>query len=95
MNKYSLLLLAALASSAFAQDSYHQGYVTKNGTYVAPHYQTAPDNTLLNNYSTRGNLNPYTGQPGIVNPYQSPSPTYQQPQQRRCFRDMYGNVNCQ
>lgn len=95
MKKYSLMLLAMLASSALAQDVYHQGYVTQNGTYVAPHYQTAPDNTRMNNYSTQGNVNPYTGQAGTVNPYQTPAPTYNQPQQRHCFRDMYGNVSCQ
>jgi hypothetical protein len=88
MNKYSLLLLAALASSAFAQDSYHQGYVTKNGTYVAPHYQTAPDNTRMNNYSTQGNVNPYTGQPGTVNPYAQPAYTAPQVPMYEPFRPM-------
>jgi hypothetical protein len=39
-------------------------YVTRQGTYVAPHYQTNPNSTQLDNYSTRGNINPYTGQMG-------------------------------
>jgi hypothetical protein len=40
------------------------GYVTKNGTYVAPHMQTNPNSTRGDNWSTKGNTNPYTGQPG-------------------------------
>lgn len=68
-----------VAVSAFANDVYHQGYYRDNGTYVQPHYQTAPDNTRLNNYSTQGNVNPYTGQPGTVNPYTPPAPVYQAP----------------
>lgn len=88
MKTASLLLLALLSTPALA-DKQVNGYVTKNGTYVAPHYRTAPDSTRLNNYSTQGNTNPYTGQSGTVNPYpvyQAPAPqpmpnTYQ-PQQR-------------
>jgi hypothetical protein len=38
------------------------------GTYVAPHVQTNPNNTQLDNYGTRGNINPYTGQMGTRNP---------------------------
>ena len=40
------------------------GYTTKNGTYVAPHFQTNPNSTRNDNYSTRGNLNPHTGEEG-------------------------------
>jgi opacity protein-like surface antigen len=78
--KKTLLLLAIIAGSASAADVYTQGYQRNNGTYVQPHYQTAPDNTNLNNYSTQGNTNPYTGQQGHVQP--NPYPNYQ-PQQRQ------------
>jgi hypothetical protein len=44
------------------------GHTTKNGTYVQPHYRTAPDHTKLNNWSTKGNTNPYTGKVGTKNP---------------------------
>ena len=37
------------------------GYTRNNGTYVAPHYQTNPNNTQMDNYGTRGNLNPHNG----------------------------------
>jgi opacity protein-like surface antigen len=67
--KFAPLLLALLAGSVLANDVYHQGYMRNDGTYVQPHYQTAPNNTRLDNYSTQGNVNPYTGQAGTVNPY--------------------------
>jgi opacity protein-like surface antigen len=70
MKRYALFLAGLLASSAFAADVYHQGYMRSDGTYVQPHYQTAPDSNPYNNYSTQGNVNPYTGQAGTVNPYQ-------------------------
>lgn len=43
---------------------YHQGYTTHSGTYVAPHYQSIPNGTQYDNWGTRGNTNPYTGQAG-------------------------------
>lgn len=63
------LLVMVFSTLAFAQDVYVRGYTRRNGTYVAPHYRTAPDSTKLNNYSTQGNVNPYTGKSGTVNPY--------------------------
>jgi hypothetical protein len=41
-----------------------RGYTKQNGTYVAPHVQTAPNATKADNYSTKGNVNPYTGKKG-------------------------------
>lgn len=57
------------SGSAFAGDTYVHGYTRNDGTYVQPHYRSAPDSTQLNNWSTRGNVNPYTGQSGTVDPY--------------------------
>lgn len=45
-----------------------RGYFRRNGTYVAPHYRSHPDHTRLNNWSTRGNVNPYTSQEGTRDP---------------------------
>lgn len=67
---------AAMLSTAAVGQVYVHGYTTKNGTYVAPYYRSAPDHSLLNNYSTRGNVNPYTGQAGTRNPYGSYSSPY-------------------
>jgi hypothetical protein len=40
------------------------GYTRKDGTYVQPHYRTAPDGIKTNNWSHSGNVNPYTGKVG-------------------------------
>lgn len=47
---------------------YVQPHITNQGTYVQPHYQTNPNTTQMDNYSTRGNINPYTGQMGTRSP---------------------------
>ena len=62
------VLVAASVTSASA-DTYVNGYLRRDGTYVPPHYRTNPDSNLHNNYSTRGNTNPYTGEHGTVDPY--------------------------
>lgn len=61
---FATLIALAAAGSAFAGDHYVSGYTRSNGTYVAPHYQTNPNSTTSDNYSTVGNVNPYTGAPG-------------------------------
>jgi hypothetical protein len=40
------------------------GYYRSNGTYVKPYYRSDSDRSKLNNYSTKGNTNPYTGKKG-------------------------------
>jgi len=55
--------------------SYVHGYTRSNGTYVAPHMRSAPDGNAHNNWSTRGNINPYTGEPGTRSPYASSPPS--------------------
>lgn len=50
-----------------------KGHVTKDGTYVAPHVRTSPNSTKLDNYSTKGNVNPYTGKEGTKDPF-APTP---------------------
>jgi hypothetical protein len=65
-----ILLCAMLAcvSTAASAQSYHQGYTTRNGTYVAPHWQSTPDNSYNNNWSVRPNVNPYAGREGTLAP---------------------------
>lgn len=46
-----------------------KGYTKKSGTYVAPHYKSSPNKSKFDNFSTKGNYNPYTGKKGTVNPY--------------------------
>lgn len=50
------------------------GYYKKNGTYVQPYYRSNPNSTKLDNYSTKGNINPYTGKIGTKNP--TPTTSY-------------------
>lgn len=66
--KIALLLSLMFAGSAFAKDVYVQGHTTSNGTYVAPHHRSSPDSNPYNNYGTKGNANPYTGQQGNIQP---------------------------
>ncbi len=40
------------------------GYSRSNGTYVQSHVRTMPNDTNWDNYSTIGNINPYTGSKG-------------------------------
>lgn len=42
-----------------------RGYVTKHGTYVSPHRRSTSDRTTTNNWTTKGNTNPYTGKRGV------------------------------
>lgn len=71
-----LLLIAcavcALTTTAFAGDYVH-GYTRDNGTYVQPYYRSSPNSSTLDNYGSQGNVNPYTGQAGTVDPY---APSY-------------------
>lgn len=60
---------------AHAQD-YVQGYTRSDGTYVAPYYRSAPDDSVTNNYSFAGNVNPYTGSVGTNEYIHSPSSPY-------------------
>jgi hypothetical protein len=65
---------AAMFATSAAGAGYVRGHVTKNGTYVAPHYRSSPNSTRSDNYSTKGNYNPYTGQAGTRDPYATPAP---------------------
>lgn len=69
MKKLLVLAVALLAVPAFAGRV--RGYTRKDGTYVAPHYRSSPNSTKSDNYSTKGNTNPYTGKQGTKDPYSS------------------------
>lgn len=51
-------------SKSTRSDHAISGYTRRNGTYVHPSHATNPDATRNNNYSTKGNVNPYTGKEG-------------------------------
>ncbi len=52
-----------------------RGYFRKDGTYVQPHFRSATDGKFWNNWTTKGNVNPYTGRLGTV---REPPPGYGQ-----------------
>jgi hypothetical protein len=45
-----------------------KGHTNKNGTYVAPSHATNPNQSKNDNWSTKGNTNPYTGKEGTKDP---------------------------
>ena len=71
----SLAFLVALIAGTFSLSTSVEaatrirGYTTRRGTYVMPHYRSTRDSSRFNNYSTRGNYNPYTGKKGYTSPY--------------------------
>ena len=68
------LLVLSSTTLAMAGGSHHvSGYVKKDGTYVAPTVATNPNATKLDNYSTKGNVNPYTGKEGTKDPFAVPA----------------------
>ena len=66
----------ALPIGAAHADEYVHGYTRSNGTYVEPYYKSSPNNSAYDNFSTKGNTNPYTGQEGTRNPYGSTNSGY-------------------
>lgn len=80
----TLAFLILTSSAAVARDTYVQGYTRSNGTYVQPHYRSAPNSTVQDNYSFQGNSNPYTGSTGsntyqhdVTSPYFNGAPNSQ------------------
>ena len=70
------IALAIGAGPAFARGGHSSGgsvhvsgHATKSGTYVAPHMRTAPNHSKYDNWSTKGNYNPYTAKAGTKDPH--------------------------
>lgn len=73
---WSLIVVVAfsvLSQTAVWAQVRVSGYYRKNGTYIKPHYRSKPDGIFRNNWSTKGNFNPYTGKSGTK---LTASPTY-------------------
>lgn len=62
--KLLLNLLCLFLFTITLVSTHVRGYYRNNGTYVAPHYRSSPNNTKADNWSTKGNYNPYTGKQG-------------------------------
>lgn len=79
------IIIGLLVSKiAHAKDVYVDGYQRQNGTYVAPHHRSSPDNSQFNNYGSQGNYNPYTGQQGTQQPYTNRGSSSICPYGQRC-----------
>lgn len=59
----------AAASKKNKKKVYVKPYIKKDGTYIKPHYRTKPNKTKRDNWSTKGNVNPYTGKAGTKSPW--------------------------
>ena len=87
--------LVAVATVAQA-DQYVNGYTRQDGTYVNGYTRSTPDSSYNNNFSTRGNVNPYTGSYGSSSPtYNDRSPSYNQEHygSRNTYSSPYGTSN--
>lgn len=61
------VLLLLVISPTFAGESVRvKGYTRKNGTYVQPSHRTKANKTKIDNWSAKGNVNPYTGRSGKI-----------------------------
>jgi hypothetical protein len=64
-----LFLGVGFINSANAKTSV-KGYIKPStGHYVMPHYRTSPNSSRFDNWSTKGNINPYTGKKGSASPF--------------------------
>ena len=93
MKTFTAIALVALSASAWAQ-TYVSPHVRKDGTYVDGHMRSAPNDTKMDNYSTKGNTNPYTGQAGTTDPYAQPQQPSQPTPYQQCHYNKEGRYVC-
>jgi hypothetical protein len=75
---FLIIVFLFAAANSFSQSTvYVKGYTKSNGSYTQGHYKTSPNSSKIDNYSTQGNYNPYTGSYGTkrVQEYR-PTSTY-------------------
>jgi hypothetical protein len=70
-----MAMVVAFVTACIA-DTYVNGYTKKNGTYVAGHYKSDANSTVRDNWSYKGNINPYTGEEGSNTYKNVPSSEY-------------------
>lgn len=64
MKSLIIALSACVALSAIAASHATRSYTKKNGTHVQRSHATNPNHKKSDNYSQKGNVNPYTGKNG-------------------------------
>lgn len=75
------LLLSFLATTLILQtttanssDQRVNGYRKKSGTTIIPHRRKHPNKSRLDNYGTKGMVNPHTGKMGAQDPFAAKTP---------------------
>ena len=72
MKKIFFIILMLSSFIGFSQvntnSTYVNGYYKSNGTYVKGYHRTKSNSTINDNYSTKPNINPYTGKKGTISP---------------------------
>lgn len=71
-----LVLVTTATSQVNSNNHYVNGYHRRDGTYVKGHYRTNRNHTNRDNYSTKPNVNPYTGKKGYIEPDNNYLPSY-------------------
>ena len=72
----ALAAVAAVIAPTFAQgtgssysSSFVSGYTKRDGSYTSGHFRSTKDTSSSNNWTTKGNINPFTGSAGTrINP---------------------------
>jgi len=66
----SLILFSGFITFAEARSIRVKGYTRRSsGAYVQSYRRTSPNRSKWDNYSTKGNINPYTGKKGTISPF--------------------------
>jgi hypothetical protein len=89
MYRMLLGITALMAAQLAFADNYTRPHVRKDGTYVPGHYSSESNNRRYDNYSGRGNVNPYTGERGSQRHEFTNPPAYNTNRQPRS--DSYNN----
>lgn len=59
---------SSYSSTVFPGDHFVSSYMRKDGRFVSGHRQTNANDTMFDNYSSQGNMNPYTMKQGWILP---------------------------
>ena len=87
MKKLILVLFLSILLISPVFGGYVRGYFKSSGTYVQPHFRSNPNNTVKDNYSYKGNVNPYTGEIGTNKYKDNPTSDYYNP-----FSALFENI---
>ena len=73
--QHIVIAIVAITASLNAQ-TWVNPYQRADGTQVGGHYRSSPNGNPYDNWSTKGNYNPYTGAAGTHNPSSGSSSSY-------------------